>query len=135
MKTVREAFDRYLGTGEPATRAARKLTPADAVAVIRRAGGVPVLAHPGLANRDEMIPDLVAAGLMGIECYYPEHSAAQTAGYVQTCRDHGLVPTGGSDFHGPRVRAGSLGIPSVPMIVWEELRAKVAEARATRPDD
>jgi predicted metal-dependent phosphoesterase TrpH len=89
----------------------------------------------GLADRDELIPDLIAAGLMGIESYYPEHSAAQTAGYVQTCRDHGLVPTGGSDFHGPRVRAGSLGVPSVPMIVWEELRAKVAEARATRPDD
>ena len=135
VKTVREAFDRYLGSGKPAHVPRVKLTPADAVRLIRRAGGAPVLAHPGLADRDELIPDLIAAGLMGIESYYPEHSAAQTAGYVQTCRDHGLVPTGGSDFHGPRVRAGSLGIPSVPMIVWEELRAKVAEARATRPDD
>ena len=69
---------------------------------------------------------------MGIECYYSEHSAAQTAGYVQLCRDLGLVPTGGSDFHGPRVRAGSLGVPSIPMVVWEELKAKAAEARATR---
>jgi predicted metal-dependent phosphoesterase TrpH len=135
VKTVREAFDKYLGSGKPAHVPRVKLTPADAVRLIRRAGGAPVLAHPGLADRDELIPDLIAAGLMGIESYYPEHSAAQTAGYVQTCRDHGLVPTGGSDFHGPRVRAGSLGIPSVPMIVWEELRAKVTEARATRPDD
>jgi predicted metal-dependent phosphoesterase TrpH len=135
VKTVREAFDKYLGAATPAHVPRVKLTPADAVRLIRRAGGAPVLAHPGLADRDELIPDLIAAGLMGIESYYPEHSAAQTAGYVQTCRDHGLVPTGGSDFHGPRVRAGSLGIPSVPMIVWEELRAKVAEARATRPED
>jgi predicted metal-dependent phosphoesterase TrpH len=135
VKTVREAFDKYLGSGKPAHVPRVKLTPADAVRLIRRAGGAPVFAHPGLADRDELIPDLIAAGLMGIESYYPEHSAAQTASYVQTCRDHGLVPTGGSDFHGPRVRAGSLGIPSVPMIVWEELRAKVALARATRPDD
>jgi predicted metal-dependent phosphoesterase TrpH len=135
VKTVREAFDKYLGSGKPAHVPRVKLTPADAVRLIRRAGGAPVFAHPGLADRDELIPDLIAAGLMGIESYYPEHSAAQTASYVQTCRDHGLVPTGGSDFHGPRVRAGSIGIPSVPMIVWEELRAKVALARATRPDD
>jgi hypothetical protein len=71
---------------------------------------------------------------MGIESYYSEHSAAQTASYVQMCRDWGLVPTGGSDFHGPRVRAGSLGVPSIPMVVWEELKAKAAEARATRQE-
>jgi hypothetical protein len=67
---------------------------------------------------------------MGIESYYPEHSAAQTAGYVQMCRDHGLVATGGSDFHGPKVRAAGLGAPAVPMAVWEGLRTKAAEARA-----
>ena len=50
------------------------------------------------------------------------------------CRDHGLVATGGSDFHGPRVRAGSLGIPSIPMVVWDELKAKAAEAQATRQE-
>ena len=93
---------------------------------------MPVIAHPGLADRDELIPDLVAAGLMGIESYYSEHSAAQTASYVQMCRDWGLVPTGGSDFHGPRVRAGSLGVPSIPMVVWEELKAKATEAQTTR---
>ena len=134
VKTVREAFDRYLGSGKPAHVPRVKLTPADAVRLIRKAGGVPVIAHPGLADRDELIPDLVAAGLMGIESYYSEHSAAQTAGYVQLCRDYGLVATGGSDFHGPRVRAGSLGIPSIPMAVWEELKAKAAEAQATRPE-
>jgi len=134
VKTVREAFDKYLGSGKPAHVPRVKLTPADAVRLIRKAGGVPVIAHPGLADRDELIPDLVAAGLMGIESYYSEHSAAQTAGYVQMCRDLGLVPTGGSDFHGSRVRAGSLGVPSIPMVVWEELEAKAAEARATRQE-
>ncbi len=68
---------------------------------------------------------------MGIECYYPEHSAAQTGHYVQTCKDLGLIATGGSDFHGPRVRAGHLGVPSVPMAVWEALQEKAAEARVS----
>jgi 3',5'-nucleoside bisphosphate phosphatase len=131
VKSVREAFDRYLGTGKPAYVPRPKLTPEDAVRLIRRAGGVPVFAHPGLADRDEMIPALVNAGLMGIECYYSEHSAAQTAGYVERCRAHGLVATGGSDFHGPKVRAASLGIPSLPMAVWEALKAKAVEARAS----
>lgn len=130
VKSVREAFDRYLGASKPAHVPRRKLTPEDAVRLIRRAGGVPVFAHPGLADRDEMIPAFVEAGLMGIECYYSEHSAAQTAGYVERCRAHDLVATGGSDFHGPKVRAATLGVPSLPMAVWEALKAKAVEARA-----
>jgi hypothetical protein len=69
---------------------------------------------------------------MGIECYYPEHSAAQRGHYVEVCRARGLVATGGSDFHGPRVRAGSLGTPAIPMAVREALALKAAEARAGR---
>jgi predicted metal-dependent phosphoesterase TrpH len=100
------------------------------VRLIRKAAGVPVFAHPGLSDRDEMIPALIAAGLMGLECYYREHSALQTAGYLQICRHHGMVATGGSDFHGPQVRAGTLGVPAVPMATWEQLKAKAVLARA-----
>src|SRR6185436_6412069 len=78
VRSVREAFDRYLRNGGPATVERRKRTPEEAIAVIRRARGVAVIAHPGLANRDAMIGALVDAGLQGIESYYPEHSAAQT---------------------------------------------------------
>jgi predicted metal-dependent phosphoesterase TrpH len=133
VKTVREAFDRFLGAGKPGNVPRARLTPEDAVRLIRKAGGVPVFAHPGLANRDAMIPGLVEAGLMGIECFYLEHSAAQAGGYVETCKQYGLVATGGSDFHGPKVRAAQLGTPSVPLAVWEALKAKAAEARASRP--
>ena len=133
VKTVREAFDRYLGSGKPGHVPRRKLSPEDAVRLIRRAGGVPVFAHPGLADRDGRIPDLIAAGLMGIECYYNEHSPGQTAGYLQICRERALVATGGSDFHGPRVRAALLGTPAVPLAAWEALQSKMAEARATAP--
>ena len=135
VKSVREAFDKYLGAGKLAHVPRKKLTPDDAVRIIRRAGGVPVFAHPGLSGRDEMIPGLISAGMMGIECYYGEHSAAQRAGYLQLCREHGLVATGGSDFHGPRVRAATLGVPAVPMAAWEALKVKAAEARASCASD
>jgi predicted metal-dependent phosphoesterase TrpH len=130
VKSVREAFDRYLHAGGPANVPRRRLTPADAVRVIRRAGGVPVLAHPGLADRDALIPELVAAGLLGIEAIYAEHSAAQVAHYTDLCRAYGLVATGGSDYHGERSgRTNPLGHPPVPMRVWEELKVAAERAR------
>jgi 3',5'-nucleoside bisphosphate phosphatase len=128
VKSVREAFDRYLHAGGPANVPRRRLTPVEAVQVIRRAGGVPVLAHPGLADRDELIPELVAAGLAGIETYYPEHSVAQINAYRALCRQHGLVATGGSDYHGAHTgRAATLGSPTVPPEVWPELQRKARE--------
>ncbi|MBI4609963.1 MAG: PHP domain-containing protein [Candidatus Rokubacteria bacterium] len=130
VKSVREAFDRYLHAGGPAHVPRKKLVPADAVAVVRKAQGVPVLAHPGLARKDELIPGLVQAGLMGIECYYQEHSAGQTAAYLQMCKDLALVATGGSDFHGPHIgRTNAMGTPHVPLAVYDALLAKAREAR------
>jgi predicted metal-dependent phosphoesterase TrpH len=125
VKTVREAFDRYLHNGGPASAPRRKLTPEQAIGVIRKAGGVPVIAHPGLANRDGMIPALVEAGLQGIESYYPEHAAWQTTAYLELCQRHGLVATGGSDYHGPTVgHAPHPGAHAVPTTAWEDLRAR-----------
>ena len=127
VKSVREAFDRYLHATGPANVPRKRLRPVDAVEVIRRAGGVPVLAHPGLAGKDDMIPELVRAGLAGIEAYYAEHSAAQTAAYLALCRVHGLVATGGSDYHGPHAgRANPPGTPRVPMTAVDELRSRAA---------
>jgi 3',5'-nucleoside bisphosphate phosphatase len=132
VKSVREAFDRYLRSGGPANVPRRRLTPVEAVRVIRRAHGVPVLAHPGLANRDEMIPELVEAGLAGIETFYPEHSAGQIEAYRRMCRERGLVATGGSDYHGPHTgRASTLGSPHVPLEVWHELKARADRSQAT----
>lgn len=131
VRSVREAFDRYLHANGPANVPRKRLTPAEAVRIIRRAHGVPVFAHPGLADRDALIPELVEAGLMGIEAIYAEHSAAQTAHYKDVCRAHGLVATGGSDYHGERSgRTNLLGHPPVPMSVWEELKAAAEKARA-----
>jgi hypothetical protein len=125
VRSVREAFDRYLHTGGPASAPRRKLTPEQAVGVIRRARGVPVIAHPGLANRDAMLPGLIEAGLQGIEAHYPEHSAAQTQAYLELCARHGLIATGGSDFHGPGVgHAPHPGAHPVPARAWHDLRER-----------
>ena len=131
VRSVREAFDRFLKNGGPATVPRRHLTPEEAIAVIRRARGVAVIAHPGLANRDAMIPVFVDAGLQGIESYYPEHSAGQTQSYLELCRRHGLVATGGSDFHGPTVsRIPHPGSHPVPTTAWDDLRARAVAADA-----
>jgi predicted metal-dependent phosphoesterase TrpH len=105
------------------------------VRLIRRARGVPVLAHPGLANRDELIPELVEAGLSGIEAFYPEHSSGQITAYRDLCARLGLIATGGSDFHGPRV--GGVrhpGVQPVPERAWHELRARLARLAEEPPD-
>jgi hypothetical protein len=131
VKSVREAFDRYLRSDGPANVPRHRLTPVEAIAVIRRARGVPVLAHPGLADRDAMIPTLVEAGLQGIETYYAEHSTEQVRRYLDLCRRFDLVATGGSDYHGPHTgRTNPPGTPAVPTSAWEGVQARAARARA-----
>jgi predicted metal-dependent phosphoesterase TrpH len=131
VATVREAFERFLRAGGPAWVPRHRLSPADAVAVIRRAGGVAVLAHPGLADRDALIPPLVAAGLEGLEVYYPEHSPSQTEHYLDLCRRLALLATGGSDFHGPASGSHTTpGMPEVPWEAWEALRRRARRAGA-----
>ena len=134
VKSVREAFDRYLSTNGPANVPRKRFTPVEAVQVIRRARGVPVLAHPGLAKRDELIPELVAAGLLGIETFYPEHSPAQTTTYRAMCARLGLIATGGSDFNAPRVgSARHPGLLPVPESAWQGLRSRLASLSSQPP--
>ena len=131
VKSVNEAFDRYLHTGGPASVSRRRLTPVEAVQIIRRARGVPVFAHPGLAKKDDMIQELVDAGLMGIETYYNEHSAAQVRAYLDLCDRYGLVATGGSDFHGPHTgRVNPPGSPKVPASAWEGIQERASRLAA-----
>jgi 3',5'-nucleoside bisphosphate phosphatase len=126
VATVREAFDRYLRSGGPAHVSHRKLAPRDACGVIRKAGGVAVLAHPGFQeNSEAMARELAGERLLdGIECYYLEHTPEQTRRFLALCRDLDLVATGGSDFHGPAVRAATLGQPPVPWEAWEALKRR-----------
>src|SRR5262249_44538235 len=91
--SVREALDRYLRSGGPAHVSHRKLVPREACAVIRQAGGVAVLAHPGFQDNSEaMARELAGERLLdGIECYYLEHTPEQTARFLALCRELDLV--------------------------------------------
>ena len=115
VRDVAEAFDRYIGRNGPAYIERLKVTPADAVAIVQSAGGLAVLAHPSWAQGDGLVPELVAAGLDGIEVYYPDHSPALVEHYAGLARHHGLLITGGTDFHGgalaTRVPLGSQYVP------------------------
>lgn len=98
--TFKEAFDRFLAFNGPAYISHYKLFPNEAVKLIKAAGGIPVFAHPGLSKSDEIIPDLIADGLAGIEVYYPSHRPDQVANYELMANKYNLIMTGGSDYHG-----------------------------------
>lgn len=101
VESVREAFDRYLHTGGPADAQREKLPPEEAIALIREAGGVAVLAHPSFVPDAEIaVTQLKAAGLEGLEVYYKNYTPEEMATFRALADAHGLIPSGGSDYHG-----------------------------------
>lgn len=96
-----DAFARYLDRDKPAYVPRQRLSPAGAIELIHQAGGVAVLAHPKLIGRDQVIRELAAEGLDGIEVYHVCHDWQDVAKYKQLARKFGLLLTGGSDCHGP----------------------------------
>lgn len=120
-----DAFSRFLTPGRPGYVERYKLAPVEAVRAVLAAGGVPVLAHPGLIGRDEIIGELVDAGLVGLEVYHIDHSPEQVERYLGIARRYGLLVTGGSDFHGPgHGHESSLGDVFVPYSAVAELRSR-----------
>lgn len=123
-----EAFDKYIGKDSPAYIPRMKLTPDEAVQLILKVGGVPVLAHPGLNNIDEMIPELIIAGLKGIEVYHFEHTEEEKEHYRKIAEENNLIITGGSDCHGPGKKSGlRLGEIKLPYELLEDLKKAKAE--------
>lgn len=123
VSSVEEAFERYLRSGKPAFVPKVRFPAKVAIETILDAGGIPVLAHPGRLKDDEIIQRLLKWGLQGLEVYYPSHSTAQVNLYVSLARKHGLVATGGSDFHGfPGGTFIDIGEQLVPEYVVEELK-------------
>jgi predicted metal-dependent phosphoesterase TrpH len=98
--SVDEAFDRFLKKHRPAWVPKMLLSAVDAISLIHAAGGVAVIAHPGLNRIDSSISSLVEAGLDGIECLHSKHTPVMTDRYGALARRLGLLITGGSDCHG-----------------------------------
>ncbi|HET6638307.1 MAG TPA: PHP domain-containing protein [Gemmatimonadota bacterium] len=114
VASLDEAFRRWLGRHAPAFVPKQALSPRDAFELIKQAGGIASLAHPGTFRRDDLIPVLVESGLQALEVRHTEHSAARTRHYEALARDLDLLPTGGSDFHGTPGHRSRLGTPTVP---------------------
>lgn len=118
VPSFQDAFTRYLGNGNAFMEGidSEKLTPADAIGLIREAGGVAVLAHPGRTNQDALIESMVEHGLQGIETYCHSHNPANYRRYKEIAKRYGLFCSGGADFHVPReddrYAPGSLKIPA-----------------------
>lgn len=122
-----EIFQRYLGIGGLAYVPKGDLSPKEAVEIIVKNGGIASLAHPKYVAEDEyrltlLINELKEAGLQGLEVYYGNFSLKEVVRYKKLARKLGLIPTGGSDYHGGNKGNIEIGDGSVPMSVYEELR-------------
>lgn len=124
----REAFDRFLGQGRPAFIPKARFLIQDAIAVIHDAGGLAIWAHPAHTARRERVERLAALGLDGLEVRHPSHSAEIAAGLEALCDFLGLVPSGGSDWHGP-VGERALGGQLIPR-EWLDRQERLVASRA-----
>ncbi|MBP8598517.1 MAG: PHP domain-containing protein [Selenomonas sp.] len=100
FNSVHEAFDTVLMKGKPGYVSHFRLEVGEIIALIKAAGGTPVLAHPKLIGDDELVRQLCQQGIEGIEALYPQHDEADTNRYLAMAAEYGLKVTGGSDFHG-----------------------------------
>jgi predicted metal-dependent phosphoesterase TrpH len=124
-----EAFEKYLKKGRPAWVPKTKVSALECVDLIHQAGGLAVMAHPGLNRTDEIIPALVNAGLDGIECFHTKHSTVMSERYLEIADKFNLLVTGGSDCHGFSKGKPLIGGIKLPYQHVENLKAKVAERK------
>jgi len=123
-----EAFERFLKKNRPAWVPKAKMSALEAVELIHQAGGLAVMAHPGLNRTDDVIPVLVEAGLDGIECFHTKHSTVTSERYLVTADKYHLLITGGSDCHGFSKGKPLIGTVKLPYEYVEKLK----QAAATR---
>ncbi len=129
VDSLQEAFDQYLGREGEAYVNPPRISPQEAIELIHHAGGVAVLAHPGLYDDVELIRQLIQGGLDGIEIYHPDHGEEEEKWFERMAKDYGLIMTAGSDFHGERngqVFHGDLGSKTVPLDTVRLLKERAA---------
>jgi 3',5'-nucleoside bisphosphate phosphatase len=122
VKTVDEAFERFLKRGKPGFVERYRMTAAEAIGYVKRAGGIAALAHPGLNRIDDRIGDMVEQGMEGLEVWHSRHSPSQIEHYRQMAERLGLLMTGGSDCHGTVRGKALLGSVKLPYEYVEALK-------------
>jgi 3',5'-nucleoside bisphosphate phosphatase len=126
VSSLDEAFERFLKRHRPAFVPKAKISSQVAIELIHQANGLAVMAHPGLNRTDEVIPDLVEAGLDGIECFHTKHSTAVSEHYLEIADKYNLLVTGGSDCHGMSKGKPLIGTVKLPYRQVEKLKEAVA---------
>lgn len=126
VSSIYEAFDKYIGSGKPVYEKVNALTPKEGIELILDADGIPVLAHPGLTKRDDLIGDMIQCGLKGIEVYHSGHSNGDINRYFQMAKERGLLITGGSDCHGEKKLNMLMGRIKLPLQFVDELKNKAS---------
>ena len=129
VANLREAFDRYLAFGKPAYVPKPRLAIGDAIAIAHSAGALAVWAHPGRDGTRDRVQQLVPLGLDGVEVLHPSHTPTDVARLTQLVGEFGLVPSGGSDWHGAMEGYRTLGNMHVPA-TWLALQDDRLAARA-----
>lgn len=132
VQDFRDAFLRYLGGGGSAFVPKERLSIEDAIDIAHEAGGLAIWAHPGDGGRRERLEPLVAAGLDGLEVRHPSHSSEDIKRLQALADFFGLVPSGGSDWHGAADGPRRLGIMSVPATWLERQDEKLASVASSR---
>ena len=130
VSSIPGAAWKYLGSGGPVSVPKYKLRPSEAIDIILKAGGIPVLAHPAGTKVDELIPQLVKNGLMGLEAYDAINPPSIADYYITLAKKYGLLVTGGSDCHGKIKGEMRLGRVKAPYEIVEKL--KEAKRNLTR---
>ncbi len=138
FSSIKDIFDRYLGNGKPAyVERADKTRVKEAIELIKKAGGIPILAHPGIYQKEdalELIKYFSEIGGAGVETYYPydlinrmteEEFEELTKSFRKFTKEHGLLESGGSDFHGETRKSVGLNQMKVPDFVLENLRNNI----------
>ncbi|VBB06002.1 Hypothetical protein LUCI_1213 [Lucifera butyrica] len=124
--TTQDVFTALLEKNAPAYVPHYKLNPAKAIQLIKKAGGIPVLAHPGLIGDDMVVKEMMTAGIQGLEVYHPKHDSVTTQKYLNLALRSKLLVTGGSDFHGiPGRLPEELGTFSIPLQLAQILQSRI----------
>jgi predicted metal-dependent phosphoesterase TrpH len=129
VRSVREAFEVYLGDGKPACVDKIRVTAQDAIQLLHRAGGVAVAAHPGTYGGITYLESLLQDGIDGVEVLHSLHDSISVGRLEDFARAHDLVMTGGSDFHGPRMGLAEVGSVKIPYEWVELLRERAQNLR------